>query len=99
MVNPDNLFFHGTTTELGIKTAILPPLKTGRLSEYNRKKNLDKVFFTKDKNSALIYARKAVKQFGGNPVVYTIYPIGNITPIQTAQGTSVYMSDEAIVIQ
>lgn len=93
------MFFHGTTPELGIKEKILPPGQTGRLSESGRKKNLDKVFFTVDKSSALIYARKAVKRFGGNPVILTVEPVGDITPIHMKAGTSVLMADSAVVIR
>jgi len=37
----------------------LPPANTGNISEKGRKKNLDKVFFTKDLKSAKIYADRA----------------------------------------
>lgn len=92
-----NTFYHGTSSALGITTSLLPPLKTSKLSESGRRKNLNKVFFTYDRRSASIYADKAVKRFGGNPVVLNVIPIGNIELLQSAPGTTVLMADEAIV--
>lgn len=94
-----NTFFHGTTTALGITTTLLPPAKTERLAELGRKRNLDKVFFTRDQRSASIYAHKAVKRFGGKPVVLVINPVGCIVVIQEAPGTTVLMADGAEVLQ
>jgi hypothetical protein len=69
------------------------------LAELGRKRNLDKVFFTQDKRSAAIYARKAVKRFGGQPVVLQIEPVGSVVVLQTAPGTTVFMADSAEVLQ
>lgn len=92
------IYYHGTSTALGIEGELLPPSRTERLSEVGRKKNLDKVFFTRDKGSAEIYAKKAVKQFGGEPVIYIIEPVGNITVLQDTPGTTVFMADSANVV-
>lgn len=91
-------FYHGTSDALGIADTLLPPEQSERLSEVGRKKNLNKVFFTRDAKSAEIYAKKAVKQFGGNPVVYTIRPVGEITVVQDTPGTTVFMADSATVV-
>ena len=94
-----NTFYHGTSSALGITTTLLPPARTRRLAELGRKRNLDKVFFTRDRRSASIYARKAVKRFGGQPVVLQIEPIGSIVVLQEAPGTTVFMADGAEVLQ
>lgn len=92
------IYYHGTTDALGNLRRIAPPTETAILSESRRKKNLDKVFFTMDPRSALIYARKAVKRFGGAPVIYDVYPEGEVTELQGKPGTTVYMADGARVI-
>lgn len=94
-----NPFYHGTSSALGITTTLLPPENSARLAELGRKRNLDKVFFTRDKRSANIYARKAVKRFGGKPVVLQIVPKGCIVVLQAAPGTTVFMADSAEVLQ
>lgn len=91
-------YFHGTSSALGITDTLQPPAKSDRLSEVGRKKNLDKVFFTRDAKSAEIYAKKAVKQFGGEPIVYMIRPVGEITVVQDTPGTTVFMADSATIV-
>ena len=49
--------------------------------EKGRKKNLDKIFYTTDKNSAKIYAGRAVRRFGGNPIIVRAIPMGDIDVI------------------
>lgn len=93
------VFFHGTSSVLGITDILLPPTKTTLLAELGRKKNLDKVFFTLDFNSAGIYADKAVKRFGGKPIVLRVLPNGKIVVVQARKGTTVYMADSAKVLQ
>ena len=56
------MYYHGTSTELLIEHKLLPPDITGKIQEVGRKKNTNKVFFTKDKNSAKIYAGRSVKK-------------------------------------
>lgn len=92
-------YFHGTTVELKPGEIILPPTITRIISEKSRKKNLDKVFFTKDPKSAKIYADRAKNSLGGIPVVYEIEPLGTIETINNKKGTSVYMSSSAKVIR
>lgn len=57
------------------------------------------MFFTRDHGSARIYAAKAVKRFGGRPIVYIIEPFGDMVTLQAAPGTTVFMADGADVLQ
>jgi len=70
--------FHGTTDAIQIKDRIMPSIETGYLRELFRNKNLDVVFLTMSKASAEYYAKKAVKQYGGNPIIYNVTPEGFI---------------------
>jgi hypothetical protein len=95
---PEGTFYHGTSDKiLSIGDKLIPPNDTGMLSERGRKVNLDKVFFTHDKRSASTYARKAVKEFGGNPVVYEVSPIGDIGTLNDKPGTTVFHADWAYI--
>jgi DNA/RNA tunnel of bacterial DNA dependent RNA polymerase. len=91
-------YYHGTSSNLGIGDTLLPPNSTDKISELGRKKNLDKVFFTRDYKSAEIYAKKAVKRFGGDPVVFLIKPIGDLSVVQDMPGTTVFMADTAEIL-
>lgn len=73
-----NVLYHGTSTAIGLSVGdiIRPPNQTDKLSEFGRKKNLDKVFLTPNFKYAKIYAGRSVRQFGGDPVVYEIKPVG-----------------------
>jgi hypothetical protein len=90
-------FFHGTSSALGISDELLPPGQTLVLSEAGRLRNLDKVFFTADEGSARIYAAKAVKRFGGKPVVLKVRPKGSMVVLQASKGTTVFMADSATI--
>ncbi len=92
-------FYHGSSSELKIGFKLLPPSITGNLQEKGRKKNLDKVFFTASKKSALIYAGRAVNVFGGVKVIYRVIPMSEITMINKNKGTEVYACDWAFVEQ
>lgn len=91
------MFYHGTSTILGLEPGmtLLPPDQTEKISEKGRKKNLDKVFFTKDLGSAKIYAGRAVNQFGGKPTIFSIEPVGEIELINPTPGSTVFMSPSA----
>jgi hypothetical protein len=93
----EEIFYHGTSTALGLLPGghLLPPNETEKISEKGRKKNLDKVFFTKDYGSAKIYAGRAIHQFGGNPVVYAVEPEGPVELVNATPGTTVFMSPKA----
>lgn len=92
------LYYHGTSSALGIDSMLLPPEASNKLSEVGRKKNLDKVFFTRDRRSAEIYAHKAVKVFGGQPVILQVSPVGSVDVLQSTPGTTVLMASAAKVI-
>lgn len=97
LMSSRDIFYHGSTQELDIGDYILPPSETDTISEKGRKKNLNKIFFTKDYKSAWIYAYRAQRSIGGNPVVYEIEPIGEIDIINSNPGTTVYSADYGIV--
>lgn len=92
-----DIYYHGTSSVVGIGDKLLPPNMTDVLSEKGRLKNLDKVFFTKDIGSAKIYAGRAVQRFGGTPVIYKVHPVGRISTLQDSPGTTVYFADWAYV--
>lgn len=92
-------FFHGTTTQLNPGDEVLPPSITGRVSEKGRKKNLDKVFITKDLGSAKIYAGRAKNSLGGTPAVYEVEPEGDMEVINATPGTTVISVPRAKVIK
>jgi hypothetical protein len=91
------IYYHGTSTALNLDYKLLPPSETGVIQEKGRKKNLNKIFFTKDIGSANIYAGRAVQRFGGEPIIYRVIPMGEITKVQGLPGTTVYMSDGAFM--
>lgn len=88
----NNLFYHGTSTNVVPKGTLkcLPYNCTGNIQEKGRKKNLDKIFFTDSYKSALIYAGRSVNQFGGEPIVYRLIPMGEIEKINDIVGSKVY---------
>lgn len=94
---PQGPFYHGTSSALNIGHRLLPPDETNRLSELGRKKNLDRVFFTADLGSARIYAGKAVRRWGGEAVIYQVYPVGPVEEIQSRAGTTVYAAPWALI--
>lgn len=92
-------YYHGTTAILEPGDSVLPPSKTGRQSEKGRKKNLDKVFVTKDLGSAKIYAGRAKQSLGGRPVVYLVEPEGDLETINPKPGTTVLSAPRARVLR
>lgn len=92
-------YYHGTNQKFNPGDAIEPPVITGNISEKGRKKNLDKVFFTKDKGSAKIYADRAVRSLGGIAHVYIVKPIGGIVWLNRTPGTTVLMTPKTVVIE
>lgn len=87
-------FYHGTTQKFKPGDIVKPPSETSIISEKGRKKNLDKVFFTKDIGSAKIYAGRAKNSLGGVPRVYEIKPIGPVTEINTKKELPFYVQIE-----
>lgn len=72
----------------------MPPIQTSILREEWRKKYINKVFFTTSLLSADMYAKKACKKYGGNPVVYIVKPVGQYFN----RINSEYIADKAVVI-
>lgn len=91
------VLYHGTSNE-GISNLVLPPSTTGVISEQGRKKNLEKVFFTKTEKSAQIYAGRARNVYGGEKRVLAVVPIGSVEVLNDRKGTEVLMSDAALVV-
>lgn len=91
------MFYHGTSSAVGITFRLLPPAETGVMQEVGRKKALDRVFFTADRRSADVYAGRAVQRFGGRPVVYRVIPMGEVEVINTSPGTTVFSTTGAFV--
>lgn len=89
-----NVFYHGTSDVFSIHRILLPPVRTGNKREDWRKKYLDKVFFTDSYSSAYIFAKKACKKYGGNPVVYQVKPIGQY--FNTVNNE--YIADKALIL-
>lgn len=90
-------YYHGTSDAIDVGDRLLPPDMTGMISEVGRKRNTHRVFFTADIKSAKIYAGRAVRQFGGRPVVYEIAPVGEIEVLNHQAGTSVLAADWAYI--
>lgn len=87
-------FYHGTTDLFPIKKVLLPPVITDNQREEWRKKYTNKVFFTTSALSAEMFAKKACKKYGGNPIVYIVKPIGQyFNTINTE-----YIADKALII-
>jgi hypothetical protein len=66
--------FHGTSSAAvgeGVHV-LLPPVDTGKLQEAGRKVRLDCIFATPDQGLARVYAGRAVRRFGGRPVVLEV---------------------------
>lgn len=92
-------FYHGSCT-LGLKgNMLLPPEMTDTISEKGRKKNLDRVFFTKDIGLARIYSGRAARSIGGEPTLYRVICPVDLICMNDAGGSSVYHASWAFVEQ
>jgi hypothetical protein len=89
------IFYHGSSSSANIENMLCPPEETGVLSETGRKKNLDRVFFTEDIGLAKIYAGRAAKSIGGEPVLFRVVNPVDTVCMNDAQGASVYHADWA----
>ena len=87
-------FYHGTTDVFKINRVLLPPVITDNKREEWRKKYTDKVFFTDSLLSASMYAKKACKKYGGNPIVYIVKPIGQYFNTVNTE----YSADKALIV-
>ncbi|AGG58311.1 hypothetical protein VPDG_00150 [Vibrio phage henriette 12B8] len=89
------MFYHGTTTAANIGHKLLPPNTTNVIGEKGRKKNLDRVFFTKDIGLARIYAGRAVRSYGGDPVLLRVVSPADVVCMNETKGASVYHASGA----
>ena len=90
-------FYHGSCTEAGIDFVILPPAETDVISEKGRNKNLNRVFFTEDLGLAKIYAGRASKSIGGDPVVFRVVMPIDAVCMNSDKGASVWHCESAFV--
>ena len=88
-------YYHGSTTNAIIKNMLCPPVDTGVISEVGRKKNLDRVFFTEDIGLAKIYAGRAARSYGGEPVVYRVVSPVDVVCLSDTKGATVYHAEWA----
>ena len=95
---PSGAFYHGTSTALDIQGELLPPEVTGRLTEY-RKRRKGKVFFTQDLDHAWSYARRAVAEWGGSPVVLLVEPYPEVKQISGREGKTAFHAQRARVLR
>jgi hypothetical protein len=72
---------------------LLPPDTTNTISEKGRKKNLNRIFFTKDIGLAKIYAGRAARSLGGEPEIYRVVSPVNVECMNETKGASVYHAD------
>ena len=91
------IFYHGSSSLSNIQNMLLPPSETNIISEKGRKKNLDRVFFTADIGLAKIYAGRAARSIGGEPVLYRVVSPVDVVCMNDAAGASVYHAKWAFV--
>lgn len=89
------VFYHGSCTAAGIESMLLPPSDSGVLSETGRNKNLGRIFFTEDIGLAKIYAGRAAKSIGGDPVLFRVIAPVDTVCMNDAKGASVYHAEWA----
>lgn len=95
---PEGPYYHGTTTAFGITDTLLPPSETGKQTE-KRVQRKGKVFITTDLEYAHSYARRAVKQWGGNPVVFEVQPLEILKQISGRPGQSAFYTNRAKILK
>ncbi|MFA6851349.1 MAG: hypothetical protein WCS30_13485 [Selenomonadaceae bacterium] len=88
-------FYHGSCTVAGIESMLLPPVDSNVISEKGRNKNLDRVFFTADIGLARIYAGRAARSIGGEPVLYRVVCPVDVVCMNDTKGASVYHANWA----
>lgn len=88
-------FYHGTSSSANVSGQLLPSSKTGVLSERNRKRNLDRVFFTEDIGLAKIYAGRAVNSMGGLPEIFIVIDPLDAVCLRDDPGASVWHCESA----
>ncbi|QDH49214.1 ADP-ribosyl transferase [Pantoea phage Phynn] len=84
------VYYHGSCSVAGIENMLLPPVDSETLSEKGRKKNLDRVFLTRDIGLARIYAGRAARSIGGEPVLYRVVSPVDLVCMNDTAGATVY---------
>lgn len=74
MEDRDGRYYHGTSSALHISKEIKPPIETSVIRQQQRDYNHDVVYVTTSLGMAISFAIKAVKKFGGTPVIYEVEP-------------------------
>lgn len=74
MEDKDGRYYHGTSSALNISKEIKPPLETSVIRQQERDYNHDVVYVTSSLGMAASFAIKAVKKFGGTPIIYEVEP-------------------------
>lgn len=92
---PTKVFYHGSSTVCGIDNMLLPPVASETLSEKGRNKNLDRVFFTEDLGLAKVYAGRASKSLGGEPILFRVVMPVDAVCMNDTQGASVWHAEWA----
>lgn len=91
--------YHGTTNKISMPGGeILPPSSTNTISEVGQKKNLDKVFLTPDLQYAWIYAGRASRVLGGQPVVYEV-SVDSPESFTDSSGCTIYTAPSARIVR
>lgn len=91
----NKIFYHGSSSLAGIENVLFPPKTTNVLSEKGRNKNLDRIFFTEDIGLAKIYAGRAAKSIGGDPVLFRVVSPVDVVCLSDASGATVYHAQHA----
>lgn len=91
------VYYHGTSSNANLSNLLSPPNETGIISEKGRKKNLDRVFFTKDIGLAKVYAGRACRSYGGKPELYRVINPVDVVCLDDRAGASVYHAQWAFI--
>lgn len=89
------VFYHGSSTACGIENMLLPPDVSNTLSEKGRNKNLNRVFFTEDLGLAKVYAGRACKSLGGEPVLFRVIMPVDAVCMNDTKGATVWHAEWA----
>lgn len=92
---PTKVFYHGSSTACGIDNMLLPPVAFETLSEKGRNKNLDRIFFTEDLGLAKVYAGRASKSLGGEPILFRVVMPVDAVCMNDTKGASVWHAEWA----
>lgn len=93
-------YWHGSSSNLlpDGSYRLLPPTDTGKITEADRQQRRDQVFFTTSKAYARIYAMRACRLYGGQPVVRRVIPARNeVVCLHATKGCEVYHAPAAFL--